>query len=194
MKPVFFVTPSELRKWFTKNHKTAKELRLGYYKVGSGKPSVTWAESVDQALCFGWIDGVRKGIDAQSYTIRFTPRRPDSHWSAVNLKRVEELKAAGLMKPAGLKAYEGRDPARSQQYSGEQRQVELPVTLAKQFQRHKAAWAFFSSQPPGYRRTITWWVISAKKEETQQKRLARLIEVSAAGQRVDLLSPFGRKA
>lgn len=194
MKPTFFATPADLRKWFTKNHKTAEELLLGYYKVGSGKPSVTWPESVDQALCFGWIDGIRKSVDSQSYTIRFTPRRKGSHWSLVNLKRVEELKTLGLMKPAGLKAHEERDVAKSQQYSFEQRQVAWPPALEARFQQNKKAWAFFNQQPPGYRKTLTWWVASAKKEETQLKRLARLIEVSAAGERIDLMSPLGKKA
>lgn len=192
MKPIFFATQAELRRWFSKNHKTAKELLLGYYKVGSGKPSVTWPQTVDEALCFGWIDGVRKSIDGESYTIRFTPRRARSIWSAVNIKRAGELKELGLMKPAGLKTFEQRDPKRAQLYSSEQRTVAWPPTLEKQFKQNKPAWAFFSEQPPGYRKTISWWVISAKKEETQQKRLARLIEMSAAGKRIDLMAPFGK--
>lgn len=191
MKPVFFATQAELRRWFVQNHKTARELLLGFYKVGSGKLSVTWQQTVDEALCFGWIDGVRKRIDDQSYTIRFTPRRANSIWSAVNIKRAGELKELGRMKPAGLKAFEGRDPKRAQQYSGEQRSVAWPPALEKGFKRNKAAWAFFNKQPPGYRKTIGWWVVSAKREETQLKRLARLIEMSAAGQRVDLIKPFG---
>lgn len=194
MKATFFATQAELRRWFVQNHKTASELLLGFYKVGSGKPSVTWQQTVDEALCFGWIDGVRKRIDDQSYTIRFTPRRPNSIWSAVNIKRAGELKELGRMKPAGLKAFEGRNPQRAQLYSGEQRTVAWPPALAKQFKQDKPAWAFFSKQPPGYRKTITWWVVSAKREETQFKRLERLIEMSAAGQRVDLIDPFGRKS
>jgi uncharacterized protein YdeI (YjbR/CyaY-like superfamily) len=191
VKPIFFATQAELRKWFNKNHKTAEELLLGYYKVGSGQPSVTWPQSVDEALCFGWIDGVRRSIDAESYTIRFTPRRTRSIWSAVNIKRAGELKELGLMKPAGLKAFEGRDPQRAQLYSSEQRTVAWPPALEKQFKRNKAAWEFFGKQPPSYRKTIGWWVVSAKKEETQQKRLARLTEASAASQRIDLLDPYG---
>lgn len=192
MKPIFFATPAELRRWFSQNHKTAKELLIGYYKVGSGRPSVTWQQTVDEALCFGWIDGVRRGIDSESYTIRFTPRRTKSIWSAVNIKRVGELTKLGRMKPAGLKAFEARDPKRANLYSGEQRGVAWPAKLEKQFKANKAAWAFFSEQPAGYRKTIGWWVVSAKKEETQQKRLARLIEMSAAGQRVNLIDPFGK--
>ncbi|QYK51524.1 MAG: YdeI/OmpD-associated family protein [Anaerolineales bacterium] len=147
---------------------------------------------MDEVLCFGWIDGIRKGIDADSYTNRITPRRKGSHWSAINLKRVEELKALGLMKPAGLKAYEERDPAKSQRYSNEQRQIAWPPALESQFKKNKKAWAYFNAQPAGYRKTITWWVISAKREDTQHKRLSRLIELSAAGQRMDLMSPFGK--
>jgi uncharacterized protein YdeI (YjbR/CyaY-like superfamily) len=192
MKPVFFAKPAELRRWFSQNHKKAKELLIGYYKVGSGKPSVTWQQTVDEALCFGWIDGVRRGIDSESYTIRFTPRRAKSIWSAVNIKRVGELTKLGRMKPAGLNAFEARDPKRANLYSGEQRGVAWPAKLEKQFKANKAAWAFYSEQPAGYRKTIGWWVVSAKKEETQQKRLARLIEMSAAGQRVDLIAPFGK--
>lgn len=192
MKPVFFRNPAELRKWLTKNHATADELWVGMYKKHTGKPSVTWPQVVDEVLCFGWIDGIRKSIDAESFTNRITPRRKNSMWSAINLKRVEELKALGLMQPAGLRAYEERDPSRSQQYSGEQQQVSFTPALEKQFKKSKKAWDFFASQPPSYRKTITWWVISAKREETQQKRLSRLIELSAAEQRLDLTAPFGK--
>lgn len=189
-KPIYFAKPADLRKWFANNHKTAAELWLGYYKVGSGKASVTWQQSVDQALCYGWIDGIRKGIDAQSYMIRFTPRRANSIWSAVNLKRIKELDELGLLKPPGRKAYEQRDPAKANVYSSEQRGAELPPALQARFKKNKAAWAHFCAQPAGYRKTITWWVVSAKREETQLKRLARLIEVSERGKRVDLLRPF----
>lgn len=192
MKPVFFESQAALRKWLIKNHKTADELWVGMYKKHTGKPSITWPQVVDEVLCFGWIDGIRKGIDADSYTNRITPRRKGSHWSAINLKRVEELKALGQMKPAGLKAYEERDPAKSQQYSTEQRQIAWPPALESQFKKNKKAWAYFNAQPAGYRKTITWWVISAKREDTQQKRLSRLIELSAAGERIDLMSPFGK--
>lgn len=193
MKPVFFETQAALRKWLVKNHKTAGELWVGMYKKHTGKPSITWPQVVDEVLCFGWIDGIRKGIDADSFTNRITPRRKGSHWSAVNLKRVLELQAEGRMTPAGMKAYEERDPAKSQQYSNEQRGIAWPPALEVKFKKSKQAWTHFNAQPPGYRKTITWWVISAKREETQMKRLARVIEVSAAGGRVDLGSPFGGK-
>lgn len=186
MKPVFFQTQAALRKWLMKNHQSADELWVGMYKKHTGKPSITWPQVVDEVLCFGWIDGIRKSLDAESFTNRITPRRKGSHWSAINLKRVEELKAAGLMQPAGLLAYEGRDPAKSQQYSNEHRQIVWPPTLEAKFKEHKHAWAFFQEQPPGYRKTITWWVISAKREETQHKRLERLIAQCAAGQRLNL--------
>lgn len=194
MKPVFFESPAALRKWLAKNHKSADELWVGMYKKHTGKPSITWPQVVDEVLCFGWIDGIRKGIDADSYTNRITPRRKGSHWSAVNLKRVLELQAEGRMRPAGMKAYEERDPAKSQQYSSEQQGVALPAALEARFKKNKQAWTFFNQQPPGYRKTILWWVVSAKREDTQIKRLQRLIEVSAAGARVDLTSPFGGKA
>jgi uncharacterized protein YdeI (YjbR/CyaY-like superfamily) len=145
---------------------------------------------VDQALCFGWIDGIRKGIDEHSYMNRITPRRPNSIWSAVNIKRIGELDVLGLLQPAGRAAFEQRNPARAGLYSSEQRKVELPPSLAARFKKSKAAWAQFNAQPAGYRKTITWWVVSAKREETQLKRLARVIEVSGRGRRVDLLKPF----
>jgi len=193
MKPIFFACQAELRKWLNKNHATADELWVGMYKKHTSKPSITWPQVVDEVLCFGWIDGIRKGIDADSYMNRITPRRKNSNWSAINLKRVEELKALGLMQPAGLKAYAERNHSRTQQYSGEQREIVFPPELLNQFKKHKPAWAFFSTQPPGYRKTLIWWVASAKKEETQLKRLARLMEASAAGERIDLMSPFGKK-
>lgn len=194
MKPVFFTSQAELRKWLMKNHANADELWVGMYKKHTGKASITWQQLVDEVLCFGWIDGIRKSIDAESFTNRITPRRKKSMWSAINLKRVEELKSLGLMQPAGLKAYEERDPSRSQQYSGEQQQVSLTAALEKQFKKHKQAWDFFAGQPPSYRKSVIWWVISAKRQETQQKRLARLIELSAAQQRVEIAAPFGRRA
>lgn len=194
MKPVFFASQAELRTWLMKNHASTDELWVGMYKKHTGKASFTWAQVVDEVLCFGWIDGIRKSIDAESFANRITPRRKNSMWSAINLKRVEELKVLGLMQPAGLKAYEERDPSRSQQYSSEQREIAFPPELLSQFKKHKPAWAFFSVQPPGYRKTITWWVVSAKREDTRQKRLARLIELSAAEQRLDLAAPFGKTA
>jgi uncharacterized protein YdeI (YjbR/CyaY-like superfamily) len=157
------------------------------YKKGSGKQSITWPELVDQLLCFGWIDGIRKSVDEVSYANRITPRRPSSNWSAVNLRRMAELIEAGLVEPAGLQAYETRDPARSQSYSFERDQATLGAEMEKKFRRNREAWRFFSSQPPFYRRTATWWVVSAKREETRLRRLETLISDSAAGQRITLL-------
>lgn len=184
MKPTFFRSPLELRKWFAKHHATARELLVGYYKKDTGKPSVTWPESVDEALCVGWIDGIRKSIDDESYSIRFTPRRPGSVWSAVNIKRAAELEAEGRMLPAGQVAFEKRKENKSGIYSYEQRPVTLPERYADEFKRDKKAWAFFESQPPGYRKLATWWVLSAKKEETRLKRLADLIADAKAGRTI----------
>jgi uncharacterized protein YdeI (YjbR/CyaY-like superfamily) len=184
MRPRFFKTPAAFRKWLAANHSKAKELWVGFYKKGSGKPSITWPESVDEALCFGWIDGIRKTIDGESYMIRFSPRKPDSIWSAVNIRNVERLTNEKQMTPAGLKAYEARKEYRSGIYSYEQRPAELVEPYASQFRRNKAAWKFFQAQPPYYRKTMTWWIVSAKQEETRLARLAKLIEASARGQRL----------
>jgi uncharacterized protein YdeI (YjbR/CyaY-like superfamily) len=150
----------------------------------SGKPSITWPQSVDEALCFGWIDGIRKSIDDVSYKIRFTPRRARSIWSAVNIKRVEELVNQGLMRPAGLKAFEARLENRSGIYSYEQRSPELPVQYEKKLKKNVAAWKFFQAQSPSYRKAVNWYVLSARKEETRLKRLGQLIEDSAQGRRI----------
>jgi len=179
MKPTFFKTQPDFRRWFEKHHATAKELLVGFYKKGSGKPSITWPESVDEALCFGWIDGIRRSIDDISYSIRFTPRKPVSTWSTVNIKRAQELIDRGLMKPAGLAAFQARREYRSGIYSYEQRSEKLPEPYEKVFKRNKRAWAFFQAQSPWYRKTVGWWIVSAKKEETRLKRLAKLIEWSA---------------
>ena len=172
----FFKTPGDLRKWFEKNHSTAKEQWIGFYKRDSGRPSITWPESVDQALCFGWIDGIRKSIDETSYKIRFTPRRSGSIWSSVNIKRVEELTKSGLMTPPGLKAFEARKEYKSGIYAYEQRSAELPPAYEKLLKKNKAAWGFFQAQPAWYRKQAFWFVVSAKKEETRLKRLEQLIE------------------
>jgi uncharacterized protein YdeI (YjbR/CyaY-like superfamily) len=185
MKPTFFATPADFRAWLEAHHDTAQELVVGFYKKGSGLPSITWTESVDEALCFGWIDGVRRGIDDISYTIRFTPRRPRSIWSAVNVKRAQELADLGLMRPAGLKAFEQRAGERSGVYSYEQRQAAaLDAADEQQFRANPAAWEFFQSQPAWYRRTAIWWVVSAKREETRRKRLTTLIDDSARGRTI----------
>jgi uncharacterized protein YdeI (YjbR/CyaY-like superfamily) len=176
-KPKFFATPDDWRAWLERNHTSAEELWVGLYKRKSGKPSITWPEAVDGALCFGWIDGVRKSIDACSYKIRFSPRRLRSVWSAVNVKRVKDLSKRGLMHPAGLAAFKNHDESRSQRYSYEQRTTaKLSPAFEKQFRACPGAWEFFREQAPWYQRTSTWWVISAKKEETQLRRLAVLIQ------------------
>ncbi|MBS1792505.1 MAG: YdeI/OmpD-associated family protein [Acidobacteria bacterium] len=184
MKPVFFQTSEDFRRWLEENHETASELAVGFYKVGSGKPSLTWSESVDQALCFGWIDGVRHTIDAESYRIRFTPRRAGSNWSAVNIKKIAELTEKGLMRPAGVRAFENRTEDRSAVYAYENKPEKLPAEYETVFRENEPAWTFFEKQPNGYRRTAMYWVLSAKQEETRRKRLAKLIAESAAGRRV----------
>ncbi|MEP6921995.1 MAG: YdeI/OmpD-associated family protein [bacterium] len=180
----FFKTPADFRKWFEKHHDQKTELWVGFYKKDSGKPSITWPESVDEALCFGWIDGVRKKVDDVSYKIRFTPRRPRSVWSSVNMKRIAELTEQKRMQPAGDRAFAARLENRSGIYAYEQRTPELPDPYAKRMQKNKEAWKFFQSQPPGYRKLATWWVVSAKKDETRLKRLEKLIEESAQARRV----------
>jgi uncharacterized protein YdeI (YjbR/CyaY-like superfamily) len=181
---VFFRTPAALRAWFARNHATRTELWVGFYKVGSGKPSVTWPESVDEALCCGWIDGIRKTIDRESYKIRFTPRKKTSIWSAVNIRRFKVLVEEKRMLPAGLTAFEAKRENKSGVYSYEQRRSELEQPYLGRFKKHKAAFAFFSAQPPGYRKVAIWFVVSAKKEETRLKRLDVVIESSARGKRL----------
>lgn len=182
--PVYFAKPSDFRKWLEENHLTETELLVGFYKVGSRKPSITWSESVDEALCFGWIDGIRKSIDEQSYCIRFTPRSPKSTWSAVNIKKVEEMTNLGKMFPAGLAAFEKRTSERSVVYSYENRPEKLDPELEEQFKANFKAWIFFSEQAPSYRKTILYWVMSAKRKQTRLARLGKLIAASESGQRV----------
>jgi uncharacterized protein YdeI (YjbR/CyaY-like superfamily) len=181
MKTTYFRAPGNFRKWFEKHHATDRELWVGFYKKNSGKPSIMWPESVKEALCFGWIDGIRKRVDEESYTIRFTPRKRGSTWSAVNIKYALELTEQGLMRPPGLAAFEARREIRSGIYAYEQRTASLPEPYFGQLKKHKAAWKFFESQPAWYRKQISWWVVSAKKEETRAKRLEKLIAESAAG-------------
>ena len=180
----FFKSPSAFRKWLSANHSNSKELWVGFYKKSSGKPSITWPESVDEALCFGWIDGLRKNVDEESYMIRFTPRKPSSTWSAVNIRNVDRLVKENRMQPAGLKAYRARKENRSGIYAYEQRSPELIEPYAGKLKRNKAAWKFFQAQPPGYRKTMNWWIVSAKQEETRLKRLNKLIEESEQGRRM----------
>ena len=184
----YFPTSADLRAWFEAHHADSEVLWVGYYKKATGIASITWPESVDQALCFGWIDGVRYKIDDQRYKIRFTPRRARSTWSNVNIQRVEELIAAGLMRPAGLAGYEARGEERSGVYTYEQPVHELEETYRQQIQANPDAWAFFEAQAAWYRRTALRWILSAKKEETRQRRLATLIADSAAGRTVPPLT------
>lgn len=188
-RPVFFPTPAALRRWLEQHHDTGQELWVGLYKRSSGKPSITWPELVDQLLCFGWIDGVRKSLGEESYSIRVTPRRPGSIWSEVNLKRMKELVKLGLVQPAGTKVFSARDLKKSDRYSFEREGVTLDKASEKKFRAKRKAWEFFQRQPPGYRKTITWWVISGKKEETREKRLAILMAASEKEARVDLMAP-----
>lgn len=179
--PRFFETPTDFRDWLEQHHERATELLVGFHKTKSGTPSLTWPQSVDEALCFGWIDGRRTSLGETSYTIRFTPRKPTSHWSAVNLKRVPELIAANRMRPAGLRAYEKRTSGISGRYSYEQRHtIELPAAALAIFRANDAAWRHFETQPASYRKAAKHWVMSAKKEETRDKRFAILVESSAA--------------
>jgi uncharacterized protein YdeI (YjbR/CyaY-like superfamily) len=181
MKPVFFSSPAAFRKWLEKHHSKKAELLVGFYKVGSGKPSMTWSESVDQALCFGWIDGVRRSLDKDSYTIRFTPRKSSSIWSAINIKKVEALQKAGLMTPAGLNAFNLRKAHRSKVYSYEKEAPALPDSFLEVFKANKKAWQYFSALAPSYRKTSIHWVMGAKQEPTRLKRLHKLISDSEAG-------------
>jgi uncharacterized protein YdeI (YjbR/CyaY-like superfamily) len=191
VKPTFFADASELRNWLERNHATATELLVGFYKRGSRKGSITWRELVDEELCFGWIDGVRKGIDEVSYANRISPRAPRSTWSAVNIARAKELIRLGRMHPAGLRAFERRTDERSAIYSYEQRKIaKLGPGAERLFRANKKSWAFFQAQPPSYQRAATWWVISAKREETRQKRLATLIRDS---QNARTIGPLSRR-
>jgi uncharacterized protein YdeI (YjbR/CyaY-like superfamily) len=181
----FFATPAAFRGWLEKNHARARELWVGYYKKDSGRPSLTWPESVDEALCFGWIDGIRKSLDEASYKIRFSPRKPGSYWSAVNVRRVAALKKAGRMAAAGLAAFGRRDQARTEQYSYERATAALTPAEQRVFRARPEAWKFFRSRPPGYQRIASWYVVSARKDETRRRRLEHLIAVSARGGRID---------
>ena len=192
--PTFFPSPADLRAWYEANHEAAAELLLGFHKVGSGRPSVTYQEALDAALCFGWIDGIRRNIDAHSYSIRFTPRKRKGNWSLVNIKRVRELIEQGLIHPAGLRAFERRDEAQAAAYSYERETAQFDAASERRFRAQKRAWAFFQAQPPGYQRTATWYVVSPKRQETRAKRLEILIDYSARGERLPMLtSPTKRQ-
>lgn len=178
MKTVFFANQKEFRTWLEKNHQTATELSVGFYKVKSIKTSMTWSESVDQALCFGWIDGVRNSIDEESYRIRFTPRKKDSIWSAVNIKKVKTLINQNLMQPAGLAIYEQRSDKTTKGYSAASMHQKLPIVLEKSFKSNKKAWEYFKTLAPSYQKSSINWIMSAKQETTQEKRLNELISDS----------------
>ena len=184
MKVSFFSTSAELREWFDRHHATERELWVGFHRRASGKPTITWSESVDEALCVGWIDGIRKRIDDNAYKIRFTPRKPTSTWSRINMDKVAALKKQGRMRPAGLEAYKVRRPNKVGIYSYEQRAPELDEPYRGMMRKNKAAWTFFEAQPPSYRKLIAWWIHSAKKEETRQQRIQRLVTSSERGKRL----------
>jgi uncharacterized protein YdeI (YjbR/CyaY-like superfamily) len=190
--PRFFATPDEFRAWLEENHDSESEVVVGFHKKHTGLPSLTWTESVREALCFGWIDGVRRRIDHDSYSIRFTPRRPGSNWSVLNVRHVEELTRAGRMHTAGIKAFEARTTEKTGVYTYENRhEAELSPEHEEQFRANEQAWEFFQEQPPGYRQTAIFWVVSAKREETRARRLGTLIDDSAQQRRIGLLGGRG---
>jgi len=190
MRPVFFDSPAAFRAWLEKNHATARELWVGYHKRATGKPSLTWPESVDEALCFGWIDGLRKSIDENRYRIRFTPRKPRSRWSAINIARVKVLEKLGRMREAGRRAFAQLGGDKTRIYSYEQRHdAKLSPAHERRFRAEKKAWALFEAKPPSYRRTLAWWIASAKKEETRERRFARLLADARAGRLPPLMRP-----
>lgn len=190
MEPIYFRSPAEFRAWLEKNHNTATELLVGFYKKDSGEKGITWPEAVDQALCFGWIDSVRQRVDDRRYSNRFTPRKRTSIWSDVNIKRVAELTEQGQMQPAGLKAFEARNQAKAGSYSNENKDEarKLSDDYEQQFRANKKAWDYYQLQSPSYQRAANWWVMSAKQESTRIKRLATLIADSEKGQRLAQLS------
>lgn len=188
MKPIFFKNQSELRKWFEKNHLSEQELILGYYKKGTRKETVSWSESVDQALCFGWIDSVRKSIDAESYQIRFTPRKSNSIWSNVNINKIKYLTEKELMHSTGIEAFNKRKEHKSGIYAFENKEQQLNETFEKHFKANKKAWDFFNKQPPGYKKLALHYVMTAKMETTRKKRFHDLVSDSEAGLRMKQLS------
>ena len=185
MKIVFFKTPAAFRTWLQRHHTEHRILHVGFRKRHTGKPSITWPEAVDEALCFGWIDGIRRRVDDESYTIRFTPRRPRSVWSTINTRRVADLEAEGRMTPAGLAAFRARDPERTRLYSYEARHhTAVAPELQAELRANPAAWRYFQDEAPWYRRAVSHWIMSAKKEETRRSRMATLIADCAAGRRI----------
>ena len=192
---IYFASPAEFRAWLERHHESETEVLVGYWKRATGRPSLTWSEAVDEALCFGWIDGVRRGVDRERHVQRFTPRKPRSTWSAINIAKVEQLRAEGRMRPAGEAAFARRQDDRSAIYAYEQRDnpVLEPEHEAR-FRADAAAWEYFSSAPPSYRKQALWWVVSAKQPATRERRLARLIEDSAAGRRPEQFTKWTKKA
>jgi uncharacterized protein YdeI (YjbR/CyaY-like superfamily) len=195
-QPRHFPTQAAFRRWLEANHGRSTELWVAFHTKASGLGGLAYQEALDEALCFGWIDGVRKKVDPDSYTNRFTPRKRGSTWSLVNVRHAERLSAAGRMRAAGLAAFEARDERRTGVYSFEQRPRRLPPSLERQLRGEPGAWAFWAAQPPGYRRVASWWVVSAKKAETRQRRLATLLADSAAGRRLSVVggAAAGRRA
>lgn len=193
MKPTFFKTPAAFRRWFEKHHESSQELLVGFYKVDSGKPSITWPEAVDEALCFGWIDGVRRSLGEEAYVIRFTPRKAKSYWSSVNLRKAEAQIAAGRMHPKGLAAFQARDASGKRKYSFENAPVEMPESCAALLKKHPKAAAFHSGTSPSYRKTVAFWLSSAKTEETRMRRMRELIESAERGLKVRQFTPPGQR-
>ena len=184
MTPVFFKNPAEFRTWLEKHHATESELLVGYYKTNSGKQNMTWPESVDEALCFGWIDGIRRSVDEESYCIRFTPRKPNSIWSAINIAKIEVLTKKGLMQAAGLAAFAKFKPEKSAIYSFENEPKVLDDASEQTFKKNPEAWEFFQNQAPSARKLALHWIMTAKKAETKQSRLQRVIEDCAQRKRL----------
>jgi uncharacterized protein YdeI (YjbR/CyaY-like superfamily) len=191
--PRFFRTSAQWRQWLEKNHDRESELWVGFYKKASGRKGLTYEEALDEALAFGWIDGVTKRVDDKRWTIRFSPRKPKSIWSLKNIRRVGELTEQGRMAAPGLAAFERRDPSEKGTYSFEQAKPEFDEKLKKRFRRNRKAWKFWEAQPPGYRKAATWWVVSAKREETRVRRLDQLIEDSSNGRRLPMLTSPTRR-
>ena len=193
MRINYFKSASDFRQWLEANHASVRDLWVGFFKKDSGKAGLTYAEAVDEALCFGWIDGLKKRVDDLSYTHRFTPRKLKSNWSRINIQHVERLKKAGRMRPAGLKAYAAREPERSGIYSFENAPRKLAAADEKEFKADEIAWEFFQRQPAGYQRTAIWWVVSAKKPDTRARRLGQLIAESGNGRRLGQASGSNKK-
>lgn len=191
--PLFFPTPADFRRWLEQNHARETELVVGFYRKQCGKPSITWPESVDEALCFGWIDGIRRKLDDTSYSIRFTPRKSTSIWSKINLAKMDALIAANRVAPAGMKVFQARDQKKTNLYSFEREATHFTAAQEKQFRKNAKAWKFWLAQPPGYRKVATHWVTSAKQESTREKRLATLIACSFQGLKIPPLRRPGQK-